>query len=642
MRGLVVLMLAVAPSCTGGAIEPDASLATGADGGSPDGGSMEPDGASSDAFVSGPCSPVDVGAGGSFSLEGPIREMIADVDRCRVYALRTVTPAEVIAFDVTSHTEIGRVVLDQPADDMDLSPGGVYLVVGITLSHQIAVIDLDPFGGVRYTLTNQAPASVKVTDEGRAFYGTSFEYSQLVHSVELAAGIPSDEEIGTVYTSYSLPTLELDGRSLYVAECCASRNDLVTFDVTGPPFAEDPVIDSGWERSFVFPERHIYLPRGTHDLYWGGYRIDARFLKTVWGRVGQRVLAGDSAGTFVVTPSALYDVSLVRPVTPLHEDVRAAAVIEDREVWTWHAETALVRYRHLDDLLAGATLGAHERPPAALDSYSFSQLLHDPALDELYGLDLTRQVVVVLDGTSLVPIRELASTSNPTSIAPAIGGGSILIGHGEATVVGRAATDPLAYEGAIVTRLDTKQVVGLAGGLIATINRGDFAFVHLYDGATGTAIETETFYSREGDLSATADGRTLFSGEAHSTNDRLVRYDLIGGVLVRTDWTDPVAGFGSNGGVRAVPDGSGVFFARRLVDANDLSTVRYVLGDEVITVTPDSLLAVSDDTVYRVADGSVAGTLPLIGDVQAVSPDSTTLYVATPPTISTVDLTVYR
>jgi len=92
---------------------------------------------------------------------------------------------------------------------------------------------------------------------------------------------------------------------------------------------------------------------------------------------------------------------------------------------------------------------------------------------------------------------------------------------------------------------------------------------------------------------------------------------------------------------KALPDGSGVFYAGYLLDGSDLSILQYPLNATIRSVTPNGALAISQTTVYHAATGVVAGPLPTSGAVQAVSPDGATLYVWTGMGLSTVDLTTY-
>jgi hypothetical protein len=62
------------------------------------------------------------------------------------------------------------------------------------------------------------------------------------------------------------------------------------------------------------------------------------------------------------------------------------------------------------------------------------------------------------------------------------------------------------------------------------------------------------------------------------------------------------------------------------LNGTGLTEVRYPQTDKIISITPNSALAVSSTTVYRVSDGTVVATLPTACSVQAISVDSRTLY----------------
>jgi hypothetical protein len=90
--------------------------------------------------------------------------------------------------------------------------------------------------------------------------------------------------------------------------------------------------------------------------------------------------------------------------------------------------------------------------------------------------------------------------------------------------------------------------------------------------------------------------------------------------------------------VVGTPDGTSIYYAGYCLDGTNLLVQRYPLADQIISVTPSGALAISSTKVYRVADGTALATLPSTCSVQAVSPDSSTLYCAKSDGIVTFSL----
>jgi hypothetical protein len=74
------------------------------------------------------------------------------------------------------------------------------------------------------------------------------------------------------------------------------------------------------------------------------------------------------------------------------------------------------------------------------------------------------------------------------------------------------------------------------------------------------------------------------------------------------------------------------------LDGTNLTVQRYAQTDRILSVAPNGALAVSSAKVYRVSNGTVLATLPSACPVQAVSPDSGTLYCSGSSGITTFSL----
>jgi hypothetical protein len=142
-------------------------------------------------------------------------------------------------------------------------------------------------------------------------------------------------------------------------------------------------------------------------------------------------------------------------------------------------------------------------------------------------------------------------------------------------------------------------------------------------------------------LFATADGNTLFIGESGLTTCNITRYDVSGGKLKNVTTSDPGGAGGLVSPARRVvgtPDGTSIFYGGFCLNGNNLLEQRYVQTDPILSVSPNGALGISSTKVYRVGDGMVLATLPSTCSVQAVSPDSGTLYCSGSSGITTFSL----
>jgi hypothetical protein len=186
----------------------------------------------------------------------------------------------------------------------------------------------------------------------------------------------------------------------------------------------------------------------------------------------------------------------------------------------------------------------------------------------------------------------------------------------------------------IYTPADNYQVAVLSNGRIASIGFDQWTTAVILEISTGM-VDSSWQDIWEGALSATADGNTLFVGGS-DTPDKVTRYDVSTGTMTGYSAGNAIAS--PSRGVLATPDGTSVYYGGYCLNGTSLTEVRYPQTDRIISVTPNSALAVSSTTVYRVADGTVVLTLPTACSVQAVSADSSTLYCYAGSTITPVTL----
>ncbi len=586
------------------------------------------------------CSPVGAGAGGSFAVAGDIRKLAASPGACTLYALAAGTPSQVVVIDTTAKAEIGRIDLPFAADDMDLSPDGSHLVVSHDAIHKVSVIDtaLLAVGSTISTLSD--PYRVEVSNDGRVWYVELDQWVD-IHHMDLATGTGSDTLAGSWSLYAGDLELSSDGQFLYGGEAGISGGELYKWNVGGGMLTQ--VDRSTWDDGygFPYPTRHLYLAPGGQDVYYAGYQLDAGQLAFTRGKTGERIFVSDRAASFAVGEGHVLDAKLLRAIATLSPAPTAAALAaEDRELWTYAASSGRMYYRNVDDFVLGADLGTRERTPQALASYGLTRLVHDPVRARLYGLSPSRQAVVAIDATTLAPISEIVVGSTPTDLAVDATGQYLWVGHLDTLALARIDLATLAFDRFVVMPRDTYEVEALAGGRVATVDEDQWTTVSIVDGQTGTVLAQGAFDFQPA-LSATADGNTLFVGESSLSGSNIKRFDVSGGVMTQVDISDYDSGYGfpyPARQARALPDGSGVYYAGYLLDGHDLSILQYPMADPILNVTPDGTRAISATKVYATANGALRGTLPTSGSVQAVSPDGHTLFVVAGSGIVRVDL----
>lgn len=589
------------------------------------------------------CSPVAMNAGNSIAMTGTITKMISDPQSCFIYALNTGSPSQVVVIDTSNKSELTRINLPFTATDIDISANGSVLAVAHGTTNKISIIDKGLWTVGQTISTLSDVHRLEVTNSGMAYY---VEYDQWVdiRRINLQIGSSSDVILGS-WALYA-GDLEMSANEtfLFAGESGISGGDLNKYNITGPmlSLADQSAWNGGY--GFSYPARHVYLSPSSAHIYYAGYQLDGTNLKSVRGSVGQRVFVEDAAATFAVGETKVLDASLVKTIATLPQTASAAALTAaDRELWYYNAQSARAYYRAIDDFTFGVPLGVRERQPLPLSSYSFSRLVHDPVAPRLYGLDAARESVVFIDASTLLPTLEILLGAQPTDLAVDSTGSFLYAGHFNTMAIAKINLANQTFAGFIPTPRIPYEIEALSGGRLAMIDEDQWTTVTLINATTGMVLDSKTSIY-EGALTSTADGNTLFVGESSISGGDIRRYNVSGGLLTLVDISDYDNGYGfpyPARRARAIPDGSGVFYAGYLLDGADLSILKYPMTTPIYTVTPNSLRAISQSTVYNVTTGMSVGALPVQGTVQAVSPDGMRLYVWTGSSLATVNLSMY-
>lgn len=579
------------------------------------------------------CDPVSVAGGGSFPVDDYIRKLVADPKRCLVYGLEY---EKVVVIDTAAKNVLAAIPVPQ-ASDMDLSPNGQWLVLAHGFQHEISMVDTQLFALADTIPVSSDPYDVEVDDHAVVYYSET-DQSCAIRRVDFAAGIASDT---VLFSDVFEPDLELssDGRYLYVGVSGISSGNLNEVDVSMPSSLMS-VDHSEWDEGLGFPDppRALVLAPGGQHVYYGDHRMPGDDLSFAMGAPAS-VYAESAAGTFAVASNQIFDAVTLHQIASLTPAANAAALANhDRELW-WYSNDDQVHYANVDKLLAGFPLGKRELSPGPLASYTLSRLLRDPTRNRLYAIDSTQNVVLVIDGATLKPQLAIAVGTAPSDLAIDAAGHYLFVGHKDAVAIARIDLVKLVFDAFLQTPRVPAELEVLSGGRLAMNDYDQWTTPAIVDQTTGAVLATNSPTFFRGMLSSSADGNTLFIGEGATSSSNMYRYDVSTNAFtplnVGIDFRYPAQA------CVALPDGTAVYYANALREATSLNTARYSVTGTVELVTPDGRLVTTSTSVIRVADGTVLGALPTSSEVQAVSPDSKTLYVVNGGAITTVDLTAY-
>ena len=574
--------------------------------------------------------PVGPGAGGSLPVAGQIAKMIADPASCFLYALDTASPSHLIVISTASRRPLTRITLLEDAIDIAISPSGTYLVISY-VTNAIGIVDTATWRQTVRVPTFAGPFSVAVTDRGIAFYG---EFASTFHRIDLRDG--SGDGPGLTLLSGPQLSLSRDGHSLYVGEWGTTGGLLVKYDVTGGT----AVLVDNSTIGFDLPSRHAYVSPGGQHVYYADHQFDTASLAAIRGSTGELIYAENVAGTFAVGANHVFDADLVRPVATLPHTASAAVLAAgDRELWYYSPDTGQIYYVDPQDLIGGVSFGVREVDPAPLGAFHFAKLIHDPVRSRLYGVDTAQAAVVVIDDTTLQPMRAILVGSTPGDIDIDATGTTLFVAHDDVTAFARIRLDTPSFDGFVRTERFASRLASVGGGRLVILDRAQFNTPMLADAITGAVVSRAGLVAG-GVVAATADGGTVFIGESDVFPGTMIRYSLATGRLVETNSSTALLE-GIEIPVVAVPDGSGVFYTGHFLNGHDLSLALFTFDGPILAVSLDGRRALSAGSVYDVATGTRLGALPATASAVAISPDGTKAFLSSDGALRSVDLTAF-
>jgi len=579
------------------------------------------------------CNPAPPGASGVLTGVGDLARVVADPGRCRLYGV-TAPPSNLVVVDTRGKAIVTTLPLAATARDLAISGNGDHVVVGHGAEQMVSILAADTLALTLRGLGQDA-AAVAVRSDGEVFTTAGIS----------GAGSLARFTVPNGPVTFSGPAvlqkqaLALRGTSHLYTGGGATSHLLYEYNVSGAGF--------GWVRAAPDPEsflgggssRFVYVsPSGNHVYYNGQQLVPSDLLPR--GDVGF-AFAEDQHDAFVVTPYQVFDADTLLPVADLPAPTPFGALTAvDSELWL--IDTDSLRYQSIADLFDVATLGRRTLTPLPLADYQVHTLVHDPIRPRLYGLDIDRGSLVVIDPRTSSVVADIPVGSGPFQMSIDPAGDYLYVAMLISARIARISLRDLRFDGLLPTPLTNYYVVALADGVVATVNfkTGRLQVV----AADGTTLQTLSLGSYTA-IGRDATGRLLFT----STSSNLIRYRLTASGLVEED---RFTGLSLSGNLPVpVGDGARVFFTRQLRNGLHLAELQYEINDgPVLMATAEGRLAITGYHIYRVSDGANLGAMPYFdiddegnptNNVMAVSPDGSTLYVLSGGQLHRIDLTQY-
>jgi DNA-binding beta-propeller fold protein YncE len=582
------------------------------------------------------CSPVAPGSGGRLVPSRPLTRLVSDPTRCLIYGL---ADDAVLVFDTKAKTELAPIALSAPTIDIDISRDGARLVVAHRFAKKLSVIDLAQRQVSSVISILVEPGRVELTSGGVAYYANYDQWTSM-HRVDLAT--TADTVVATNIGYQMDIDLSADDTRLYAGDSGISSSAMKAFDISGGMFTQ--VGRTRWNRNFDFPDatRHVRATK-SNNIYFAGHQWRNGSLDVVTGGPLEDILAEDDAGTIAIGTLHAWDVALsAATVTFVDKPTAAAFTAAGQEAWMYSTSTLgpVLIFQNIAQLRGTHPLGLRDLPPAQLSTYSFDQLVHDPARGLLYGRDTNAQAIVAIDTTTLQPTKEIRVGSVPSDMAIDPANNALYVGHGEIQALARINLATLTFDKFIQTPRLPFQVEPAGAGRVITADNSYDSAPTLFDVATMQAAPT-THLVDFAAISVTPDGTMLFAATMMSSSPEIFRFTIGSSnlaLITRVSTNQQVGG-----PLRVIvphPAGTTVFLGLGALDGSTFA-VRYSTATRVLSMSPDGRVALSATNVYNVATGADLGALPLNAPVHAIDANSQKAYLWTSSTIMPVSLSAF-
>lgn len=553
---------------------------------------------------------------------GQLRPLFEVEARCLMYAADP-TGANVYLISTDGGGVVATVAVGDEPTDIALAVDGSELYVALPQARK--VLALDPETGVvlRTVDAELPPYRLAAGTPPRVYYVGETGLTA-VHEVNMNAGT----DVARTSIAFFEPDVQsaADGTTLYVAEANEAGAELVQFDSSTENLTEIQrfAFDGGF--GLPWPERELLLSRDGARAYFADRAIDTDTLDHVRGWFGAQPVATTADGAIVATADGLYDAATFVRFSDRPYPGPAALFSADGEwLYEFESDTKLLRRTAITTLVGVHALGETVVPAGALSEHSLHMLIADPNRPLLYGLESQKNVVLLIDRATLLPVRAEIVGSMPTDVALHPDGDSLVIATFGATEV---VILDLATE--VKSTKQTRRVPGnpfrldvsLAGRIVYAEQDqlSDVTQLNMEDGEVGPTTTDAVF---QPDLTFDATGDWLYVGESGAEGAMLYRVGVSGGVL---DFDGALtAGPFVYPARRVFVAAGSVFYAGRQFEGTTLEELA-AFDDEIVAVSPDGAYVASARQLFAVDCACVVAGLPVESSLVTFDPDEAVLY----------------
>ena len=547
--------------------------------------------------------------------------------RCLLYGLDR-TGNTVYYIDIQDDAVRHAVVVGNRPTDLAMSPDGERLFVSVFGDQQVVMLDAASGAELSRVDTDKPPYRLAHGTDRRVFYVSDGPFTD-VREVNFVNG----QEIAKTSVAYQEPDLvaSADGTSLFLGESNVAGAELLHFATSEPgfPAVDEYRFDGGF--GLPMPTRRIHLAEAGGRIYFADRALVADNLAHMRGWLGSQVIAGRADGSLLATYQALYDGATFVSVRPRPHPGGGAVFTRDGKWFYEFSQQDGLLYRHrVEELLASHTLGDTSVAPGSLSQRNFVQILADPQRDILYGLDPKNNQLVYIDTETLLPFRAEIVGSQPTEMALAPDGETMLVATFGATELALIDMDnrDKALKRTLVVPGNPFEIAVSSRGTAVYVEQdqvADMTLLSLDDRQVLDTLSDEVF---QPDVTFDPSGQFVFAGESRGNAVKLHKFSVSDGTFSQVGIS--TQSFAAPEREIFYSQGA-VFYAKRKFAAEDLE----ILGrfeEEIVYVTPNGRFAMSDERIYDARETESGDffprvdTLPTESGLITASSDGQQLY----------------
>lgn len=250
----------------------------------------------------------------------------------------------------------------------------------------------------------------------------------------------------------------------------------------------------------------------------------------------------------------------------------------------------------------------------------------------LYAIDSVNNSLLFINTSTKTIEKSIFIGSKPMALDINVAGNELLVANFGATEVAVVNLDTREKQRTLTIDVrgqwsgNPYRIACMAGDTFAFTSMDQWNSLKLVNATTGARL-ADVGSLFEPELVASPDGTHLYVGESGLSTVTVTRWDVFAGADLKQADTSGDAGSYASRHLSITRDGTYLFFADRKMLAKNLKSTLGTFSEPIVSTNSDGTVAIGAKNMFNGTTFAVIAPLPVVSEVQAVSPDDALVYL---------------